>query len=421
MKSTSSSKNNTNQRKHKIPPFMIGFTTSLLAVGGVLAAASVVLAKPGNIPPQTFSNGVGDLTTFWSLTKLGGGISLAIFGVLALGVFLIALQIYELIQDKVKGKALMNINYRQMSVGEVNKLVMKHQKSYIAPLYSILLSIFHATGTTQDFHDEIANYIQMQQDRFGTFKSRLAFLSDTAGALGLLGTVWGMFVTFFGGNLDSQRILNGMGLALVTTLVGLVVSIILNFFATEVFSVFNKRLEIISAKADEFRLWLLAIMHQRNKKRQQSSGPDGNATPDKTEETKFATKQATQSAVSLKAASELSVDGIIGHTLEHPIQVLLQTQDGKSLSGVPVQFQITTGGGLLENRAASAWVKTNADGIAEISWTLGPQVGPQALTAALAKDGAEPIEFIALAQPFIPNLLDYTETPGRHANDGVIS
>lgn len=377
---------------------------------------------PSKMFQTSLSDGVGGLTTFWSLTKLGGGISVAIFFVLALGIFLIVMQVYELMMDKIKGKVLMNTTYRQMSIQEVNKLVMQYPQTYAARLYSILLSIFHATGSTQDFHDEIANYIQLQQDRFSTFKGRLAFLSDTAGALGLLGTVWGMFVTFFGGNLDSQRILNGMGLALVTTLIGLVVSIILNFFATEVFSVFNKRLEMISAKSDEFRLWLMAIVHQRNKKRQETPDTNsGSGLGRKTAPVASPAAPLKKSSLSLHPVSGLSADGIIGHTLNEPIKIAVKTSDGKKVTDVPVEFVVATGGGLLENRGKSAWVKTDKSGIAQISWTLGSQVGPQALKASIGNRHAASIEVVAMAQPFIPNLYTYGEINAQQQGKGAVS
>ncbi|HEX9654837.1 MAG TPA: MotA/TolQ/ExbB proton channel family protein [bacterium] len=229
---------------------------------------------------------ISDLKNFWALIQLGGGIAYTTIFVFALGIFLISVQIYELVRDRLRGRVLLAIDYRQHTVTEVTGMVKKYHNTLTGRLYSILLSIFHSTGAAQDFHDEITNYIQKQQERFNTFKGRLAFLSDTAGALGLLGTVWGMFVTFFGGNLDSQRILNGMGIALVTTIVGLVVSIILNFCSTEVFSIFNKRMELISSKADEFRLWLMAIIQQKAKRANDIVPASGeNATRNQTQST----------------------------------------------------------------------------------------------------------------------------------------
>jgi biopolymer transport protein ExbB/TolQ len=365
---------------------------------------------------------ISDIKTFWTLTKLGGGISIAIFGVLALGLFLIIVQIYDLFQDKMKGRIILSTDYRQLSFNDVKTLVMKYPNNLTARLYSILLTIFQTTGNTKDFHDEVANYIRLQQDRFTTFKGRLGFLSDTAGALGLLGTVWGMFVTFFGGNLDSQRILNGMGLALVTTLIGLVVSVILNFFSTEVFSIFNKRLELISSKADEFRLRLMFIATQRqNKKGNQTNSGNGPTSSPRVEEVKTLAKpkEANPALLSLKPISELQQDGFIGENLPKPISILVETEKGQKVSGAPIVFRIKEGGGLLQNSKNMAWVKTDARGVAKIIWTLGPQVGPQRLTASLPDKNNEHLEFVSFAQPQLPMDLDFIASNDSHNNDMV--
>ncbi len=94
------------------------------------------------------------------------------------------------------------------------------------------------------------------------------FLSDTAGALGLLGTVWGIFATFHSGRLDGPTILQGMSVSLVTTLVGLIISSILNMGATAVFAIFNKQLNLLSSRAEQVRQALLNI-----EKRTQAQAP----------------------------------------------------------------------------------------------------------------------------------------------------
>lgn len=350
-----------------------------------------------------------DLRTFWSLTKLGGGISLVIFAVLALGVFLISLQLYELLVDKHRSRVLLSVRYDVLSMSEVRGLVNQYSNNLTARLYSVLLSIFGSTGNTRDFHDEIANYIQSQQDRFATFKSRLTFLSDTAGALGLLGTVWGMFLTFFGGNLDSQRILNGMGLALVTTLIGLVVSIILNFCATEVFSFFNKRIELISSKADEFRLWLMSTAHKRDRSAgtpAAGSGAPRSSHIEQRRPSQAPAHQASMASLTLKAISDSKQDGFIGQTLTEPIIIEVETTHGRKVTGVPIRFEISEGGGLLEHRHSVAWVKTGKKGIAKMVWTMGRQVGPQKLRVSILNDKNKQLEFVSFAKPTVSHTVD---------------
>ncbi len=383
----------------------VAFCLTALSLAPATALAQTELTAPATAGTNAAMGQVGDIGTFWSLTKMGGGISFAIFGILALGIFLITLQIYELTTDRSRGRQLLETNYRQYSVNDVTRIVKNSPNSLIARLYSVLLSIFHTTGNTNDFHDEIANYIQLQQDRFGTFKSRLSFLSDTAGALGLLGTVWGMFVTFFGGNLDSQRILNGMGLALVTTLIGLVVSMILNFCATEIFSVFNKRMELVSTKADEFRLWLMIVIHQRERKSGTPLAGGGTSNNRKKEQaTPAPTKRAPVPSLQLQAVSDFQQDGVIGQILSKPIIALVESSNGQKVAGVPVHFQVTQGGGLLAGKHSAALVKTNKNGLASLEWTMGQEVGAQRLAVFLPDDRGSQLEFAALAQPFIPDL-----------------
>ncbi|MFQ5650786.1 MAG: MotA/TolQ/ExbB proton channel family protein [bacterium] len=368
---------------------------------------SVVVPAQGGAPAAAGAvTKISDIRTFWSLTKMGGGISVAIFAVMAIGLFLIVMQVYELVMDKIKGRPLLVTNYRQMSVSDINKLVMSYPDSMTARLYSVLLSIFHTTGNTRDFHDEIANYLQLQQERFNTFKSRLAFLSDTAGALGLLGTVWGMFVTFFGGNLDSQRILNGMGLALITTLIGLVVSIILNFCATEVFGVFNKRLEVISAKADEFRLWLMALVQQRSKRAGETAGGNGGHGHREQKEPHGANNPGRPKVPSfqLKAVSDFQQDGTIGRPLRDRVTIMVETEKGQKISGMPIRYEVVDGGGTLENHKTAAIVKTDRRGMVSFGWTLGKEVGPQKLRVSVPNFDDHELEFVSFAQPYIPNL-----------------
>lgn len=399
------------------------FSLSLtLSPACVLAQTANAVGGTLTTPPPTQIAEIGDISTFWSLTKLGGGISFAIFIILAIGIFLITMQVYELVMDKLKSKELLATNYRQYSVNEVTKLVKNSPNSLIARLYAVLLTIFHTTGSTQDFHDEVANYLQLQQDKFDTFKSRLIFLSDTAGALGLLGTVWGMFVTFFGGNLDSQRILNGMGLALVTTLIGLVVSIILNFCSTEVFSVFNKRLQMTSSKSDEFRLWLMAVVQKRHKKETEASagGNHGSGQPSVQKKTQPPTSRASVPSLSLQAVSDFNQDGIIGQPLAQPITVRVESQDGQKMAGVPIRYEVTSGGGVIAPGRQASVVRTNQNGLASLRWTMGQDVGAQRLHVSLENNRDSRLEFASLAQPFIPNLCRHHDVVHRRpANGGI--
>jgi hypothetical protein len=63
--------------------------------------------------------------------------------------------------------------------------------------------------------------------------------------------------------------------------------------------------------------------------------------------------------------------------LPNPVIVELVDGTGRNVSGVTVQFTVTTGGGSI----SPLTVTTNASGQAQAVWTLGPAAGTQTLTA----------------------------------------
>lgn len=195
----------------------------------------------------------------WALTKQAGPFQWPIFAVFFIGMFLVFLKLYELLADSRESREIEDMEFRLMNVPQLIRAISGQRESMISRLHASMLNVFQTHQAQADLHEEIANYIRYQQDRFDTFKRRVDFLSDTAGAIGLLGTVWGIFVVFSQGLLDDQIILSGMGIALISTLLGLVASIILNLSSTEIFSLFNKRLDRIASKSDELRFRLMEL------------------------------------------------------------------------------------------------------------------------------------------------------------------
>ena len=203
-------------------------------------------------------------SNLWTLSEQAGPLRWPIFVVFLLGMFLVFYKLYELLADARESREIEDMEFRLMNVPQLIRAISGQRESMISRLHANMLNVFQSHQAQAELHEEIANYISYLQDRFDTFKRRIDFLSDTAGALGLLGTVWGIFAVFSQGLLDDQIILTGMGVALISTLLGLVVSIILNLSSTEIFSLFNKRLDRIAEKSDElrFRLMELATMHE---------------------------------------------------------------------------------------------------------------------------------------------------------------
>jgi hypothetical protein len=94
----------------------------------------------------------------------------------------------------------------------------------------------------------------------------------------------------------------------------------------------------------------------------------------------------------MEAISPTSQSAPVGAAVSSPPRVRVQDQTGRYLSGVPVTFAVTAGGGTVMVGATT----TNGDGIASAGrWTLGPAAGQNTVTATVGS--LSPIIFNATA------------------------
>ena len=311
---------------------------------------------------------IDDLESFWAMIQLGGGIGYLTIGVFALGLFLALVKFFELFNDGRFTKRLEVIEFGRVPYEEIPSRIQPGSNSWLGRLLLSLLNIYRISGSTENAQDEITNFMQYVQDRFESFRGRMAFLSDSAGALGLLGTVWGMFLTFFGGNLsDSEKILNGMGVALVTTLIGLVVSLILNFSTTEISSIFYHRLDVMTQKSDELRLRLMELEKQQISDmmnvadpfaRPRRLEPRNAEHPVKKEEPKPEPPPQPVLRVSGKLPERMAA----GTFLPQVLRVLVFSKEGKPLPNEKVNFSVIQGHGAFGHFGTNHTTVTNVDG-----------------------------------------------------------
>lgn len=175
------------------------------------------------------------------------------------GIMLVTLKSLKEFQEKARALPLLASRIGVRELKTVVHRVQESQPSRTSRLMHSIIATFNKTNKAEPIGDDINTYLNTERDSFETFHRIMGFLSDTAGALGLLGTVWGIFETFHSGKMDGPTILQGMSVSLVTTLVGLVISLVLNAGATSVFSLFNKQLNLLATRAEELRQALLFI------------------------------------------------------------------------------------------------------------------------------------------------------------------
>ena len=359
-------------------------------------------------------NNAFGFTNFWELIEQAGWFRWFILGVLVIGLFFIAKQSFELWSDSRRSARMAKMDFSQMSVNQLEEVVRNESDHMLARLVSTLLNVYRSSGVAIMLHEEAANFIQMEQERFGTFRQRVDFLSDSAGAFGLLGTVWGIFMVFSQRDLDPQNILGGMGLALITTLLGLVVSIILNLFSTEVSNKFTRRMDRVAAKADQARFKMMqeaeitsrSIADEWSNRKQPVANGVGTAShgssngaptsPRRSHGTKGAKAVAVKERMPAKLARlGNNQSAPAGYMLSKEIGVQVLDDQDEAIEGVRVEFSIKEGNGHFQGEARREIRHTDQQGMATIPLVLGSQPGFNQVVAEV-EGVSQALEFQAM-------------------------
>jgi biopolymer transport protein ExbB/TolQ len=201
-------------------------------------------------------------TNFVEVTEQGGWVMYPIYGVFVLGLGVVMFQFVKIFFDTHYAKPIKTTIEKKLGaesgsaeerIKEIWQLVQQYPKSKMAQLLDKLCDLWHRDSSAEALQLEIDGYMSSVKERYEIGRNFAILLSDTAGALGLLGTVLGMYETFMPGQLESTQIISGMGVALVTTIGGLIVSIFLNFAISWAHSAFHSHLEGVTEHADAFR------------------------------------------------------------------------------------------------------------------------------------------------------------------------
>jgi len=238
--------------------------TAALVIGTIIGASYAQQGSDINIPAQTSANsevqtGPGGIYNIAFILEQAGNTRFFIYAVFGLGLFFVIYRFILLVIDRRKSMKIRSMELDKSDLGTIQKEIEERPDSSIAESISMLLSAYSMTKNISVLNEERSSFMDGMKARFSVFTNWMTFLSDAAGALGLLGTVIGMFTTFFGagGEFDNRKVLDGMGIALITTLLGIMVSLILNLFTTIVTNFHNRNLEYVMQKSDEFRLMVV--------------------------------------------------------------------------------------------------------------------------------------------------------------------
>jgi Big-like domain-containing protein len=122
----------------------------------------------------------------------------------------------------------------------------------------------------------------------------------------------------------------------------------------------------------------------------------------------------------IEAGEHNGQQGAPGRELKDSVDVIVKDADGGPVSGIKVNFSVKTGGGALSSETATS----DVNGVAQVSWTLGQEIGAQTIEARATNSGGtelgnSPLELSAQAVPPQPTQLVIQTGPSETAQNGV--
>jgi len=125
--------------------------------------------------------------------------------------------------------------------------------------------------------------------------------------------------------------------------------------------------------------------------------------------------------VAIQVTSGQNQTAIVKHELPQPLQVLILDEKNDPVQSYPVPFIVIKGNGLLDGETSSKTVKTNAAGLASVTFTLGDTAGVEhnIVMVDVPLPGA-PLYFKPIAIPDSPWQLVKISGDGQQKNAGKL-
>lgn len=244
---------------------VLGIILILVGISTLQAGAKGTnSAKIENQNQQNLNPDQKEKLSVWKIIKMTDWLFWPFVLITATGIMLIIYRTLFEHREKSRSQSLLQERIKANGIRGLVKFIRNSGSTRASRLMYQMITTFDKTNRAEPIGDDINQFLTAERESFETFNRINGFLSETAGALGLLGTVWGIFQTFHAGKLDGPTILQGMSISLVTTLVGLIISLVLNMGGTYVFTMFNGQLNLLANRAEELRQALLFLEKKSN-------------------------------------------------------------------------------------------------------------------------------------------------------------
>ena len=188
-----------------------------------------------------------------------GGFQWPILAVFVVGLGALMLCLVRLFLDRRAARRLIELPIETATRDQFELALQPIHINLHAQLLHSLLAVDGAGGAYRAMGQEIRSVAAIANADYLRTERLVSYCSSTAGGLGLLGTLVGIYTLFSAGARDPQVIFAGIAVAVVSTLLGLVASLLLELLETLAHRWASRYVELAAVWASRIRLRLMTL------------------------------------------------------------------------------------------------------------------------------------------------------------------
>ncbi len=167
-------------------------------------------------------------TSFWDMVQYAQGFEWPLGALFLVGLFLLTSAYVRYFRQWRGSNAMLKIETKSISAeGFSNAIGQSKTPNPFVTTGNLILEEFQRGGSAQAMVDYASQFIELDHKKYKETERYIVAAVYIALSIGLLGTLFGIFVLFMTGSRHGASDLVGLGIAVVSTMLALVVRLIL--------------------------------------------------------------------------------------------------------------------------------------------------------------------------------------------------
>ncbi len=188
-----------------------------------------------------------------------GGFQWPLLGILMAGLLVLAVRFMHSFFDRRAARSLKCLSLKEIQSDDLSRVLAASEDSLYARILEGMLELWQAGAPADAIGQEARSLVDTARAAYRRTERVVGFLSSTAGGLGLLGTLTGIYILFSAGTRDAETIFAGIAVAIVSTLLGVVVTIVLELLEALLHAWASRHVEAADEWGSQIRYRLAAL------------------------------------------------------------------------------------------------------------------------------------------------------------------